>query len=99
MEFTETTANKINDCSDVFENMMRAYYLIYSALDAIETGWGEERLIEHVSFLIDEYHQKMIELVPTLRKALEDALESAKEESLLVQKTKLDEVWKTDTVG
>jgi hypothetical protein len=99
MSFTNTALDSINDCSDLFEDMMRAYYLIYSSLDAIETRWGEERLIEHISFLINEYNQKMQELAPAVREALKEASKLVEEETLEIQKNRLDEVYKTNTVG
>lgn len=99
MESSSSSIDKIFECRDLCEKITQAYYLIVSAKDARSEHWGEDGLIEHISYLLSEYEDKMEELLPILNTTLDDAYHLAREESLLVQKTKLDEVWKTDTVG
>jgi hypothetical protein len=99
MESNPSSVDKIFECRDLCEEITQAYYLMESVKDAMSAHWDKDGLIDHLAYLLGEYVEKMEQLLPTLNTALNDAYHLAREESLLVQKTKLDEVWKTDTVG
>jgi hypothetical protein len=99
MESSPSSVDKIFECRDLSLEITQAYYLMESAKDAMSAHWGEAGLIDHLAYLLSEYVEKVEQLLPILNATLDDAYHLARKESLSIQKTKLDEVWKTDTVG
>ena len=61
----------ITQCVDIFAEIKSAQWLIESMKDAISSHWKEEELIEHISYLVDNYSDKMESLIPKLDKAFE----------------------------
>ena len=61
----------IIQCVDIFSEIKEAQWLVQSMKDAISSHWKEPELIEHISYLVDNYYDKMESLIPKLDKAFE----------------------------
>jgi hypothetical protein len=99
MESNPSSVDKIKDCQDIFGVMLQAFYLVESIKDATDHREPDEQLIDQISFLVEEYRDKMADLVPMLDNALKQAYDYARKESLVIEAYKLNTLYQSDTVG
>ena len=66
-----TAKTDIIDCIDIFAELKDTQWLIQSMQDAISNHWEEKELVEHLSFLISIYGEKIEEIIPRLDAAFE----------------------------
>jgi hypothetical protein len=64
-------------CFDIYQELKNAQWIVQSMIDAIDIHWDDEKVIDHLSYLLSAYQEQIQEITPRLDAAFDKILPTA----------------------